>query len=111
MKDTIYIKKLLGDSIRSRNCAKTIEDALEGICTKTMLDMSGVVFVSRSFADELLNIQKKYSAEIVNADGDVKKMLEVVKQGKGKSAQMEINANNVIDIPDMAALHSYFAAM
>ena len=50
---------------------------------KICFDFSKVDFISRSFADELLEImEKKKNIKIININSDIKKLLSVVKKSR-----------------------------
>ena len=53
METIIKVIDLLGSDIRSRLNAEKIRNRIDG---QTVMDFSGVKFMSRSFADELYNI-------------------------------------------------------
>ena len=53
---TIIIKDIIGEEARSRKTAKLLLERMNG-GRDFIFDMNGVKFISRSFADELYNIQ------------------------------------------------------
>jgi len=117
MNKTIKIAELISTDIRSRRNADMIRDEIN--ITQEMLvdlDMSGVVFISRSFADELLEITEKPKGKyvnIINSTGEVKSMLEVVaKSRKRKRIYPNINREmDVVKLKDMSSLKEFFATI
>ncbi len=111
MKKIIYVKDILGGDIRTRNNAIALRSALShNDCTE--IDMTGVTFVSRSFADELLNVKKEYHIRIANAEGEVSSMLAIVEKGRNtKSRPRTSNNNSVVEITSMEELERYFATI
>lgn len=88
---TIEIKK---EFISFRDEARSIQSGIEKkmkekSSEEIVLDFSRVMFISRSFADELLNVVEKFSKEkkkvsFVNIKPEVKKLLLIVKRTKEK---------------------------
>lgn len=84
MKNFIQIKKRF---LTFRDEAKEIEKMSKKISRDNVyLDFSNVDFISRSFADELLNIiEKTKRIKIANLNPDLKKFLQIVKKTKEKT--------------------------
>ncbi|MFH1236069.1 MAG: hypothetical protein V1685_03995 [Parcubacteria group bacterium] len=60
--DTIIINKIIAPSISSRDAVLIVTESIEKSKSKKIsLDFSNVRFISRSAAQELLNIKKRYS--------------------------------------------------
>jgi anti-anti-sigma regulatory factor len=83
MKNLIPIKKRF---LIFRDEAKGIKRMSKKIARQNIyLDFSKVDFISRSFADELLNIiREKERIEIVNLKPHLEKFLKIVKKTKEK---------------------------
>ncbi len=83
MRNFIPIKKKF---LIFRNEAKEIEKMSKRTsCQDIYFDFSMVDFVSRSFADELLNIfQEKKEIKIINLKPHLEKFFKIVKKTKGK---------------------------
>jgi anti-anti-sigma regulatory factor len=81
---THKIKKTI---LFSREQAKELGEAIrKSRCHYNIIDLSEVHFVSRSFADEWLNIIKRISSDksltYKNMNPEIKKMIAVVKRKK-----------------------------
>lgn len=65
-------------SLSTRKKAKEIarEAEREG---RQKIDLTGVEFISRSFADEIVQQAEERGLQIVGAEGDVARMLDVVR--------------------------------
>lgn len=114
MKKTINIAKLISTDIRSRANANLIRDEIDKLQNSIVeIDMTSVVFVSRSFADELLEIQKTGGKciDIINARGEVKDMLEIVSASRIQKRTYHESHNDTVVLQDMASLKKFFAAM
>jgi hypothetical protein len=107
----ISIKDIISHEIRSRSSADLIRPRLTA-GEDNVIDMGGVVFISRSFADELYNLQLDYvSVRFENASGDVEKMMQVVRKGRQqkrvrptKSAPV-LNLTSIEDFSDFLLNH------
>lgn len=115
MENVINVKKLLSSDIRSRCSAETIRSEIEKIQSRSInIDMDGVVFVSRSFADELLNIAERTggrSIRIVNAFGDTKSMIDIVSSSRKSERVLSSEAGKITELKDMDSLKEFFSAM
>ncbi len=82
MNETIKIADILGPQVRSRVKGDTLREfAFDG--KPHVLDMEGVTFISRSFADELCNILESNSLlKVSNASGIVKEMIDIVSKSR-----------------------------
>lgn len=103
-KATINIAALIGTDIRSRANANIIRAAIDGLGGAD-LDLSGVEFISRSFADELYNIAVDCPGVTVSgARGIVASMLAAVEQGRSKPRRRQQDDAEVVDAHDMDTL-------
>lgn len=117
MKKMIEIAELLGTDIRSRINSNVIRREIGK--TQDILidiDMGGVVFISRSFADELLEIAEKTQGKhvsITNSAGEVKSMLEIAaRDRKRERVYPDVDKDTeVVRLKDMASLKEFFAAI
>lgn len=111
MEKSINVLRLLGSDIRSRSNAGTIEKAInEKGNTHCIIDMTGVDFISRSFADELLDIVKKTFSTIVNAHGVVLTMINMVSKSREEKPSKYKGEESIVELQDMVSLESYFAS-
>lgn len=110
MAKVIIVKDLLGKDIRSRSNANAIRKELEQNKYDT-LDMSDIVFVSRSFADELLAIAENKSVNIINSNGDVKTMLDLVKRSRSSNNVNSCSLGDITKLDDMKSVNDFFAAI
>lgn len=110
METTINLAKLISTDIRSRANADLIRREMEKSNGQSMIiDMESVVFISRSFADELLEIQDTKRIRIINAHDSVKTMLDIVSKSRQKERVYKDSNSNVVVLNNMAALDSFFA--
>lgn len=116
MAKTIKVATLLSTDIRSRLNADAIRREMGKLADgdDINIDMTGVVFISRSFADELLNIKEKCldrKVDITNASGNVRDMLNVVSKSRHSTRVYRTVESDVVVLNDMASLRAFFAAM
>lgn len=80
----IRVKDLIGAEVRSRIPIALLKKAIAE-CKNYDIDMADVTFISRSFADELYNLQQDYmNVHFLNLQEDVKKMIDAVWGGREK---------------------------
>ena len=101
----IDVAKLISKDIGSRDSIKIIDKKArsdkEGA---VVLDFSGVRFISRSFADELIMYLDSHDPhyQLQNATGDAEKMIEVVRKSR-KTPRKKIEFDR-IEISDLEKL-------
>ena len=89
---TIVLKDSLGTDIRSRKNAQVIKELLLTSGNQITIDFQDIVFISRSFTDELYNVINVYNTKrvtFVNVPDNVNKMLNAVKTSR-KTARKRI---------------------
>lgn len=64
---------------KSINLRRNIKEIIENSDDNTF-DLSEVEFISRAVADEIYNVSQSEQVEFVNAQGDVKVMLDKVRE-------------------------------
>lgn len=109
MAQSINLFELFGAEIRSRSKAERLRNSIPDICNSVM-DMSGVVFISRSFADELC-ILVDQGAKVVNACGIVGSMIDAVMEGRSRKRVRPKENVTVIKIEDMESLSEYLLSI
>lgn len=78
----IYLNDIYGAQILSRNNIAKLRDILSG---QEELDMQGVTFISRSVADELINLSVDFPALVFhNLCKEVSQMLEIVRKSRSE---------------------------
>lgn len=106
---------MLSTDIRSRSNAEILRSAIRNSTSKDFeLDMSGVSFISRSFADEVCEIiseEKERNISVINATGYVKSMLEVVKRSRSTKRIYGRSDSDVVMLKDMHSLSDFFATI
>ncbi|MDR0894237.1 MAG: hypothetical protein LBN06_02900 [Prevotellaceae bacterium] len=113
--DTIQIAQLIGNELRSRMQANQILTAINETASQhIILDFEQVVFVSRSFADELCGIleQVKASKEItlINEEDIVKETLRIVMKHRNTKRTHETSVKTIV-FHNMTELSNYFATI
>ena len=101
----IRVKDIIGAEVRSRIPIAALKEAIarDGCYD---IDMAEVTFISRSFADELYNLQLDHThVQFINAQGNVKKMMEVVWKGRKKKrvrTQADVKTVDLTSIEDFS---------
>ena len=87
MKEIIKLHDLLGSEIRSRSNAEILREKIAEH-SGSIIDLSDVSFISRSFADELCILVEKHIIQLRNASGVVQNMLLLfLKVGRKKELE------------------------
>ncbi len=95
---TIILKKLVGAEARTRSLVSKIRRLIENK-EPYIIDMSGVEFISRSFADELYNLEiDNDNIKFANRSKHVAKMMEVVKKSRSGERVRDELRNEVSDM-------------
>lgn len=82
--ERIKVKDVIGKEVRSRIPIVVLKAMLKPN-VRCVIDMAGVTFISRSFADELYNLQQDYRLiTFENHASGVMKMMQVVWSGRSK---------------------------
>lgn len=109
MTTTITLSAILGTDIRSRGNANVIRQEIASHHITT-IDMSGITFISRSFADELLTIATAATITIVGATGEVKTMLDMVSRSRQSTTPTTITPiGHITHLNDMKSVSDFFS--
>lgn len=115
MEKVIKLAELLSKDIRSRRNADAIRKELSGMDSgKVILDMTDVVFMSRSFADELLNIiseNNQYEFSLENMCEEVKTMLSLVETGRKSKRTRPTSNSSFTELKDMESVRNFFSLL
>lgn len=115
MEKVIKVKELLSSDIRSRCNAEAIRnEVINADCKEICVDLSGVIFISRSFTDELLNIvdnTEGKTVHIINAEGDTKSMIDIVSASRKKKRVLSDEDSHITELKDMSSLEKFFATI
>ena len=104
MENVINVFDILGTEVRSRSNAERIRDKML-LGSVNIINLRGIEFLSRSFADELYNIINESSGtKISNAIGAVNNMLEIVKSSR---QQKRVRRNENSDIKEFDDVDSF----
>ncbi len=87
MKQVINIQEYLPTTITSRDAIEVLKSRLDVVdCSSFVFNFSGIDFVSRAFADELLHFIKNnnFSVEFENTNKNVAEILKAVNKNRSK---------------------------
>ena len=107
---TININSILGSELRSRSSVQLIKPHLQND-DEFELNMDGVVFMSRSFADELCELESCFKVIISNTTKMVSDMLALVKDGRSKARVRKTDNTETVDCEDMDSLSRLLETM
>ena len=107
----IDISELLSNDIRSRANANIIRSAIDG-AADVVLDFAGVVFVSRSFMDEIYNVVAEHKdIKLENMSNFVETMYDAVKHGRQSKRILPSNDSEIKVLTDLNSLETFFATI
>lgn len=110
MKEIIKLHDLLGPEIRSRSNAEILREKIAEH-SGSIIDLSDVSFISRSFADELCILVEKHIIQLRNASGVVQNMLSVVSESRKKKRVRKTDDTKIKEFDDMESLTSFLATI
>ncbi len=104
--NTIIVKDVLGTEVRSRISITAIKQQIvKG--ERNIIDLTGIVFISRSFADELYNLEQDYNnVFFIGENENVGKMMKVVWEGRQKK---RVRAEGHITIKDFSSTENFLS--
>lgn len=107
----VRLSKLIGESIRSRS---NINQLIENIdCDNNyLLDFSNVLFMSRTFSDELYNLLKRHANVVINEETmskDVYAIYKAVRSGREGKRKRSDNGGEIIVLNTVEEVSDYFS--
>jgi len=113
MSRVLRIADIISTDVRSRSRADIIRNELEENRNNLILDFTDVVFMSRSFTDELYAIKSDYpdlDIQLIGMTGVVKAMSDAVSASRGKKRIRKEQDAVIKECKDEASLMEYFLA-
>lgn len=110
MKKKIQIAKVISTDVRSRSNADIIRNEISKDVNEVILDFAGVVFISRSFADELYTIMDKHKdvkVQEINMSEIVSSMMNAVSSGRKKVRVRPVNNSEIKEFDDLESLSAF----
>ena len=113
MYNTVSIASRIGSDLRIRSFfRRDIEHLLKGYQDHITLNFEGVVFISRSVADEICNLQSDYpDLQLTGMEGDVEKMYNVVNKGRKKAREYPTMNPKIHYLKSFKEMIDFFAAL
>lgn len=111
--DKIFkVAELISTDIRSRANVNIIRSAIDGINENIILDFTDVVFMSRSFTDELYNLMSEHkNVSLSNMNDFVNSMYNAVVQGRKAKRVFETESSEIKEFDDMKSLSSFLSTI
>lgn len=103
---TIRIAEQFGIELRSRSNAARIKDLI-GKNDETILDMSDVEFISRSFADELCCIIDEFNVKLNNVSSFVTGMMNIVSAGRKRERIRKTDNSEIVELENLEELKHF----
>ncbi len=109
---TIIIAKEIGTDLRTRSFFRRDIEVLLTHMQSIVMDFTGVIFVSRSVADEIYNVLEDYpNVSVCHMEGDVEMMFSVVKNGRNTPREYKELNITPIKLNTMEDLQSFFSKL
>ncbi len=110
MKQIIKLQDIFGEELYTRSRAAELRSYVDNNADEVVLDMKGIAFTSRSFADEICNLidsMKDKCFLLTNQTEDVKTMISKVSESRNRERIHGIANANMLEFSDMESLSSY----
>ena len=109
----IKVAELISSDVRSRSNADKIRNEMIISSQDVILDFIGVIFISRSFTDELFNIIEEFKIEVklINMSNIVKSMTDAVKSGRNKKRVRKEDNSEIKEFDDIESLSAFLLSM
>ena len=110
MNEMIKLYDLFGTEIRSRSNTDVLREKILD-CNISIIDLSQITFISRSFADELCNLSESDNIKIYNAKGIVKNMLSIVSESRKNKRIRRTDNAEMKEFSDFKSLSNFLATI
>lgn len=107
-RNTIKLSTLLGENITSRSSLQILCNILK---SNDVIDMSDIVFISRSVADELCNFEESYNIMFVGMSDFTRKMLSLVRKNRNKPRKRQKQDSKFVVCDDIETLLSVVSSI
>lgn len=112
MTNVIEIASLISTDIRTRANAEIIKSAIDGMEGNIILDFKNVMFMSRSFADEVYNILQLNGNVVVSGMSQpVQNMFGAVSASRKNGRVFKNEDYEMREFDDMKSLSTFLATM
>lgn len=117
MARTIKLSELIGTDIRSRiNTVKLRNEIAASDSSQIEVDMTDVIFISRSVADELINISEDFidkKVKFVGLKDEPQTMLDIVAKSRKTERVRNAESRNqeITVLHDMKSVAEYFSTL
>lgn len=111
MEQTYHLSSEIGTELLARSKAAALAVKIEKEEGNVTLDFMNVMFVSRSFADELCNINDAFKNRIsfVNMSKDIEDMINTVAEIRTRGREKGHNPARFLDFDDVESLSEFMA--
>ena len=114
MKQTLSLKNIYAADLFSRSRAQQLLQYISGNTDEVVLDFEGIIFISRSFADELCNIiddNKDKKFVFTKQASEVQTMISRVQEGRKQERKRGIMHPKMYSFNNMEKLSSFLMSM
>ena len=114
MKQIIILRDIYYAELYTRSSAGELHSKIASTAEDVVLDFKQIVFISRTFADELCNIiddMKSVKFSFINRSDEVETMMTKVREGRCRERRRGVGNAKIFKIKNLEELSKYFLEM
>lgn len=111
MEQTYHLSSEIGTELLARSKAAALAKRIYGETGNVIFDFMNVMFISRSFADELCNIVDTFKGRIsfANMSQDIEDMISAVTEGRIRGREKGRRPARFLEFDDVESLSEFMA--
>lgn len=110
MASTINLYNIFGSEIRSRSNAEILRQSVADLNNAT-IDLTGIAFISRSFADEICNMIETHHVTLLNCTDIVRNMINIVSESRKHKRVRKSEHAEIKEFTDMKSLSAFLSTI
>lgn len=110
MASTINLYNIFGSEIRSRSNADILRQSAADL-NNAIMDLTGITFISRSFADEMCNLIETHHITLLNCSDIVQNMINVVLESRKHTRVRKLEHAEIKEFTDMKSLSAFLSTI
>ncbi len=113
MKQIVRLNTIYNGDLYTRAKAIELKDCINRDAATVILDFKGIMFMSRSFADELCDVIEEFQGitfEFINRVEEIEVMMTKVSEGRKRERIRGISPAKMYEFKDMESLSEFLLA-
>ena len=114
MEQRIQLQRIFTSELYTRSRASELHSFIQDEVETVILDFAGIIFLSRSFADEICNVMddmKDKTFVLINQNEDVQIMMSKVKEGRNRERKRGIENAKMHEFDNLESLSKYMQSI